>query len=107
MSKKHTFTYICEDCTFIFQTFGKPRNRNRYMPFCPSCGEFHGVKEHDGIHSNKETVKNLKTRWKEEELELLRRCIKDKTEPYKVAILTGRSKDSVSKKMKRMKSGLG
>lgn len=100
MAKRHTFTYICEACTIVFQTFGLVRNGK---PYCPNCGDFIDVRTQQGIHSMKEEIKNLKTKWTEEELEILQRCVNGKIAAYQVSIMTGRSKDSVHNKLKRMK----
>lgn len=99
-AKQHVFTYICEECTIVFQTFGFISNK----PICPKCGDSIEVRRHYGIHSTREGVKNLKTRWTGKELELLQTCLNGKITPYQLAIMTGRSRDSVMKKVKRTKA---
>lgn len=89
---------LCEDCSFSFQVYAPPKRHKRY--YCPSCGEnFSTVSYKPELTSEN---KNAKIRWTNEEKELLQKVKTNELAPYQVAIMTGRSINSVAKKLKRI-----
>lgn len=101
---KHTHSFHCHRCILSFQTFGPPRGRTHGGVYCPACGEYDEVRVQRGMHGQREEMKNLKIRWKPEELEILELCIQGKLTNYQVAVKIGRSVNSVSKRLKRAKA---
>lgn len=96
--KKHTFTYICEDCIFVFQTF---EHVGKYT-FCPKCGENISTHRYE-VNSS---VKRVQVHFTEEEMPILEKVINGEILPYQGAILLGRTIDSVKKKVGRMKKSM-
>lgn len=99
--------YICEDCTFVFQlhtSFKSTKNK----PFCPKCGENLATTKYkaDRLTKRKKGDKIVRIKWTARELELLDKCVAGELEPHQVAIQTGRSINSVLKKIPRRREEL-
>jgi len=90
--------YICEDCSFSFQVYAPAIKKKSY--FCPSCGENVSVRRYKPEITTK--GKRVNIRWSDEELELLSKVKENGLAPYQVAIMTGRSINSVHKKLARV-----
>ena len=96
MDKTHNW-FICKECIFVFQTFSRFKTKKVY---CPSCSESKYVETYEGL--NKQTKHKY---WTENELVVLKRCMKKKLMPHQIAILLGRSSGSVREKMRRLEVG--
>lgn len=96
--KKHVFTYICEDCIFVFQTFA---HVGKYT-FCPKCGENTSTHRYENSTGNRRVYMPFT----DEELPTLEKVIKGEILPYQGAILLGRTVDSIKKKVSRMKKSI-
>lgn len=94
---KATNTFICEDCNVTFQVYGS-KKRGGY--FCPVCGDSVAVRKYTPERWSKDTVK---IKWSEKELKILQDGLKEGMAPYQIALLTGRSINSVLKKAQRLR----
>lgn len=72
--------------------------------YCPSCGDSDNVTRYGADRTTKkvEGEKIPKIRWTQQELELLQQAKDKKLQPHQVAIMTGRSINSVMKKLGRV-----
>lgn len=70
-------------------------------PYCVKCGERFEVRRYHAERTDKKS--KVKLRWTQEELEILNKCINKELEPHQVAIITGRSINSIIKKVARVK----
>lgn len=100
MSKNpYAHTYICDDCSFSFQVYA-PGTRKKNAYYCPSCGENFEVRRY--YPSTAPKGKKVVIKWSKEELFLLDKVKAKELAPYQVAIMTGRSVNSVKKKLARV-----
>lgn len=102
MSKNpYAHTYICDECSFSFQVYA-PGTRKKNAYYCPSCGENFWVRRYYPETTTKNKGKKIIIKWSEEELSLLDKVKAKELAPYQVAIMTGRSVNSVRKKLMRV-----
>lgn len=100
MSKNpYANTYICDDCSFSFQVYA-PGTRKKNAYFCPSCGENFSVRRYKPETTTK--GKRVIIKWSDKEMALLDKVKAKELAPYQVAIMTGRSINSVKKKLLRV-----
>jgi hypothetical protein len=99
IDKRQIESWLCEDCTFVFQTFGKKERGRRKAYYCPRCGDNSAVTEYAAERYNKS---RMPLPWKEEELKVIDQVIKGELLRYQAAILLGRSIQSVKRKVERM-----
>ncbi|MEC1716636.1 hypothetical protein [Schinkia azotoformans] len=93
--------FICEDCVFVFQIHTSCKDMKK--PYCPKCGEKFEVRNYQSV---KKGEKLIRIKWKQEELELLDRCISGDLGAHQVAVMTGRTVNSVLKRIPRRKEEL-
>lgn len=89
--------YLCEDCTVVFQLHTKINHRKSVH--CPSCGEYFEVVKYKAERVGED---NKKIRWTDEEVKLLMEVKRGKLQAHQVAIQTGRTINSVMKKLGRL-----
>lgn len=99
VDKRQIKNWLCEDCTFVFQTFGMVKRGGKKKYFCPKCGDNVAVTEYTADRVNKS---RMPIAWKEEELKVIDQVIKGELLRYQAAILLGRSIQSVKRKVERM-----
>lgn len=99
IDKRQIENWLCEDCIFVFQTFGKKERGRRRTYYCPSCGDNASVTEYAAERYNKS---RMPLTWKEEELKVIDQVIKGELLRYQAAILLGRSIQSVKRKAERV-----
>ena len=93
--------FICEECVLVFQIHTSCKDMKK--PYCPKCGEKFEVRSYQTV---KKGEKFIRIKWKQEELELLDRCINGELAVHQVAVMTGRTVNSVSKRIPRRKDEL-
>lgn len=101
--KVHSRSWLCEECILVFDVHKVLRK----TPICPECGDRIAVRRYEGARNGdgRKSGKGAKIRWKPEEMTLLEACMDGNELPYRVAILIGRSTNSVAKKLARMRRG--
>jgi uncharacterized protein YlaI len=99
VDKRQIKNWLCEDCTFVFQTFGKKVRGRQRTYYCPNCGDNVAVTEYVADRFNKNRVYQV---WTEEELKVLDLVIKGELLKYQAAIKLGRSIKSVRRKIERL-----
>lgn len=86
--------WMCEACTVTFQVHTPLSKR----PYCPNCGDDVEVRRYKAQRSDPVPTK---IKWSDAEIQLLDRCITKELLPYQVALLTGRTPNSVTKRLER------
>ncbi|MDQ0412703.1 hypothetical protein [Mesobacillus stamsii] len=99
IDKRQIKNWLCEDCTFVFQTFGMVKRGGKKKYYCPKCGDNVAVTEYTSDRVNKS---RMPIAWKEEELKVIDQVMKGELLRYQAAILLGRSIQSVKRKVERM-----
>lgn len=99
IDRRQIENWLCEDCTFVFQTFGKKERGRRRTYYCPSCGDNVSVIEYVADRFNKNRVYQV---WTDEELKVVEQVMKGELLKYQAAIKLGRSIKSVRRKIERM-----
>lgn len=94
--------YICDACPCVFIIYASKLNRK---PSCPICGESMDVRRYEAKRCDES--KSLKSRWTSHEEDLAKKCLTGELLPYQVAILLGRSINSVTQKVRRMRNEKG
>lgn len=97
--KSQIKNWLCEDCTFVFQTFGMVKRGGQKKYFCPKCGDNIAVTEYKADRVNKN---RMPLPWKDEELKVIDQVIKGELLRYQAAILLGRSIQSVKRKVEKI-----
>lgn len=99
IDKRQIKNWLCEDCTFVFQTFGMVKRGGKKKYFCPKCGDNVAVIEYaaDRVNSSR-----MPLPWKQEELKVIHQVMNGELLRYQAAILLGRSIQSVKRKVERM-----
>jgi NAD-dependent SIR2 family protein deacetylase len=90
--------FMCEECTFVFQTHSQFSKNNRHV-HCPNCGDYLFVVKYE---SQRYHQQRTRIDWKEEEIESLKKMFNDGLMPHQMAITLGRSIGSVREKLRRM-----
>lgn len=99
IDRRQIENWLCEDCTFVFQTFGMIKRGGRKKYFCPKCGDNVAVTQHVADRFNK---KRVYMHWKDEEIKVLEQVRSGELLKYQAAIKLGRSIKSVRRKIERM-----
>lgn len=99
IDKRQIESWLCDDCTFVFQTFGRKQRGGRRAYYCPKCGDNVAVTEYVADRFNKNRVYQV---WKDEELKVLEQVMKGELLKYQAAIQLGRSIKSVRRKIERL-----
>ncbi|MCM3573306.1 hypothetical protein M3172_08870 [Mesobacillus subterraneus] len=99
IDKRQIENWLCEDCIFVFQTFGKKQRGGRRTYYCPKCGDNVAVTKYVAERYNKSRMPLV---WKEEELKVIDQVIKGELLRYQAAIMLGRSIQSVKRKAEKM-----
>lgn len=101
IDRRQIKNWLCEDCTFVFQTFGKIERGRRRTYFCPQCGDNVSVVEYVADRFNKGPRRVYQV-WTDEEMKVIEQVIKGELLKYQAAIKLGRSIKSVRRKIERM-----
>lgn len=91
--------YVCKDCDAIFTVYISEKNRKK--PCCPWCADSVSVYPYTAERNGKD--KHTKQRWSDTELDVLREVVERREMPYRAAMRVGRSVNSVTKKVARMR----
>jgi hypothetical protein len=104
IDRRQIKNWLCEDCTFVFQTFGKIERGRSKSYYCPNCGDNVAVSEYIADRVNKKRVYQL---WTDEEMKVIEQVIKGELLKYQAAIKLGRSIKSVRRKIERLNEERG
>jgi transposase-like protein len=95
--------FICDDCTFLFRVYAD-KNRmglGQNKPFyCPNCGDNFAVSEYK---ENKTKTEYKRIHWTKKEIEQLKKYVDKGVPRHQIALLLGRSYDSVKGKIDRQR----
>jgi predicted RNA-binding Zn-ribbon protein involved in translation (DUF1610 family) len=100
MANNNTIILKCDDCEIVFQIYHPSRYKVKF--YCPECGDNVAVARYKAERCNEDG--KVKNRWSKEELAVLQEVINGKESSYRAAFRIGRSINSVSKKLGRVKS---
>jgi hypothetical protein len=91
--------YHCAVCDFLFSIHSR-LGSGRGGAFCPKCGENADTKK-----INRPSLSSRQTYrpWKEHEIEMLKKVVTGEMYNYEVALLLGRSKHSMHRRLERLK----
>lgn len=92
--------YFCEDCLLPFAVYVVSHPKKKY--FCPYCGDSIEVVRYTGEHAKSDEV-GKKIRWTDDEKDIIREVIEGKNTQIQAVHLLGRTVDSVSKMIRRIK----
>ncbi|QOK28047.1 hypothetical protein IIE26_05090 [Cytobacillus oceanisediminis] len=102
IDRRQIKNWLCEDCTFVFQTFGKKQNGRPRKYFCPSCGENISVVKYEADRFNQKGPKRIYQPWTDEEMKIIERVMDGELLKYQAAIKLGRSIKSVRRRIERL-----
>jgi hypothetical protein len=101
MSKYNKY-YVCETCAVVFHISTPIKTRK---PFCVNCGDNLDVIPYVSDASVKEKSE-VRLPYTEKEMELINKCVAGEISPHQVAIMIGRSRSGIIKKVKRVREKL-
>lgn len=91
-------TFICNDCTFIFQVYADLEKRRFY---CPQCGDQINVRVYKKTRQAKQ-----KRFWSAEEMQDLDMVLKGELKPYQLSVKHGRTGKAIRNRLSERRKEL-